>query len=245
MSKVSRDRQRSAAVREAEARRLAQWGATGAPQAAGPKSAIATPSDTLRDAGVAIGAAQPIWDPNIPAVRACAPFEAWHYSIEPLTRWPVPRDATFEETFGKGSSLCVGPYDGAWCLEAELVRRLGDAGWNAGWLNPWWIRNRRRRFPEGWVELMWLLDDAKLSLPRRLHRLEAVLTPESVLDHGGAPDIIAAGPDGERWVLLEGKATGASADRIKCSQVEWLQQARRLGLRSDDFAVVSARVVEA
>jgi hypothetical protein len=164
-------------------------------------------------------------------------------TVDAMSRWQVPAGATFEDTFGKGSSLSVGPAGGAWCLEAEIVTRFRDAGWHAGWLNPWRIRSPQRRFPLGWSETMWSLAEGVDQLPERAARLALALTREWVLDHGGVPDVMASRPgEPERWLLIEGKATGRSSDRVSCKQVRWLRQARRLRLTDDDFAVVSVLV---
>jgi len=150
----------------------------------------------------------------------------WHAIVE-FTRWipspgtpPVPWNVTYGKTQ-------IAREDGTWTVaEIELVRRLRDAGWPAGWVDTFGSA------PPVWTE--WLVKPNSLPLPLRAS-YEAI-TRAAGSTGAGKPDIIAwQGESLADAVFVEYKGP---SDRLRAGQDAWFRAALSNGVLRDQFAVV-------
>ena len=149
----------------------------------------------------------------------------WHATLS-FVHWSpdVGRVPTRKETYGKTMITRV---DGSWTVaEIELVRRLRDAGWHAGWMDTFGFA------PKEWAE--WLVKPS--SLPSALGHFISEIE-RATGRNGGKPDLVAwRGNSLAEAVFIEYKG---STDRINQKQMEWLQAAFRVGMSRDQFAVAA------
>jgi hypothetical protein len=109
--------------------------------------------------------------------------------------------------------------------EIELVQRLREAGWQAGWVNTF------GGAPRTWDE--WLVTPS--SLPSQLRASYESITADVAGGARGRPDIIAwRGESLAEAVFVEYKGP---SDRIRSGQDAWLRAALRAGMLREQFAV--------
>jgi hypothetical protein len=132
---------------------------------------------------------------------------------------PAP---TKKETYGK---TLITRNDGNWTVaEIELVRRLRDAGWDAGWVDTFGSA------PKEWDEWIVNLDSLPSALRYFLNDTDRITGR-----NGGKPDVMAWRNNSlEETVFIEYKGP---RDRIHQGQIKWLQAARLAGMSLDQFAV--------
>jgi VRR-NUC domain len=150
---------------------------------------------------------------------------AWHATLA-FTRWSLPQGASklpWSVTYGKTQ---IARDDGTWTVaEIELVRRLRDAGWRAGWVDTFGSA------PHLWTE--WLVKPNSLPLPMRAS-YEAI-TRAAGSTGGGKPDIVAwQGESLADAVFVEYKGPN---DKVLPGQDIWFRAALRNGMSRDQFAV--------
>ena len=121
--------------------------------------------------------------------------------------------------------------DGNWTVaEIELVRRLRDAGWHAGWVDTFGSA------PKEWAE--WLVKPS--ALPSALSHFISEIE-RATGRNGGKPDVVAwRGNSLAEAVFLEYKGP---TDKINQKQVEWLQAAFRAGMSREQFTVATWHIV--
>jgi hypothetical protein len=159
---------------------------------------------------------------------------AWHANLA-FTRWSPPPGASklsWSVTYGKTQIACD---DGTRTVaEIELVRRLREAGWRAGWVDTFGSA------PHVWNE--WLVKPNSLPLPLRAS-YEAI-TRAAGSTGGGKPDIVAwQGESLADAVFVEYKGP---SDRVRPGQDIWFRAALRNGMSRDQFAVAKcAKIADA
>jgi len=151
---------------------------------------------------------------------------AWYATLE-FTRSSPPLGASklpWSITYGKTQ---IARDDGTWTVaEIELVRRLREAGWHAGWVDTFGSA------PQAWTE--WLVKP--ISLPLSLRASYEAITRAAGSTGGGTPDIIAwQGESLADAVFVEYKGP---SDRVRPGQDAWFQGALRHGMSRDQFTVV-------
>jgi hypothetical protein len=150
---------------------------------------------------------------------------AWHATLD-FVRWCPPSGVSkppWRETYGK---TLIAQEDGTWTVaEIELVRRLREAGWRAGWMDTFGTA------PSQWSESI----VKPTSLPLPLRELCEVISDTSDGSDRGRPDIVAwQGQSVAEAVFVEYKGPN---DRIRPGQVAWLRAALCAGMSRDQFAV--------
>jgi hypothetical protein len=149
---------------------------------------------------------------------------AWHATLA-FRRWSLPPGASklpWSVTYGKTQ---IARNDGTRTIaEIELVRRLREAGWCAGWVDTFGSA------PHVWNE--WLVKPNSLPLPLRAS-YEAITRAAG--STGGKPDIVAwQGESLADAVFVEYKGP---SDRVRPGQDIWFRAALRNGMSRDQFAV--------
>lgn len=164
----------------------------------------------------------PVLQPIVPGSEAIA----WSVEVH-FERWtpppgvePPPRS----ETYGK--TLVVGDNGDRSVAEIELVCRMREGGWQAGWVDTFGSA------PRIWAS--WLVDPGEL--PTALRRSYRAITNDTGRTGGGGqPDVIAwRGDTLQDCAVIEYKGP---SDRILPGQDAWLQAALRAGLSPDQFVV--------
>lgn len=137
----------------------------------------------------------------------------WLFELGPFESWTELR--TWELCFGKASRCLVDPDDltTTACAEAIVARRLGAAGFEAGWLNTY-----RNAGPAHWTPRM----DAAVARDLVATRLPALAAR---IGQKGTPDVF--GSDGEAFVFVEVKR---HPDQLNKDQVGWIETALGDGL---------------
>jgi len=154
-------------------------------------------------------------------------LSAWHATLE-FAYWR-PQDGIAKphrsETYGK--TLIVSP-DGTWTVaEIELVRRMRESGWKAGWVDTFGSA------PKKWVE--WMVEPSLLPSP--LRESCQTITRAAGRNGGGNPDIVAwRGKSLADAVFLEYKGPN---DKVRAGQDAWFRAALREGMSQDQFAVAT------
>jgi hypothetical protein len=174
-------------------------------------------------APVWLAALQPVGQCVLRPLRRGSDVLAWQATVE-FVRWSAPPDAVplpWHVTYGK--TPIIGQDGQQTVAEIELVRRLREAGWRAGWVD------RFGAAPTAWAR--WIVQASTLPSPLRA-------SYEAIADHAGSsgvPDVIAwRGESLGEAVFVEHKGP---SDRIRSGQEAWLRAARQIGMSPDQFAV--------
>ena len=143
--------------------------------------------------------------------------------------WTGPRPDGLEYDCRKGDSLVLGSDLDMGCAEIEVVRRLHERQWAAGWLATCGRRN------DAWRDLMLRVRTPKISV---LPPVQGVPDPiRAILEAGGRagyPDVVAW-RESKNPVFVELKGPGDSGQ----SQVVWLKRVWAQGLIShSDFLLL-------
>lgn len=160
--------------------------------------------------------------PIVPSSRAIA----WYTEVE-FSLWSRPDGvpkSPWSVTYGK--TQIVGDDGECSVAEIELVRRMRDGGWTAGWVDTFGSA------PAAWRK--WIVDPGEL--PTALRRSYRAITNDTgTTGTGGQPDVIAwRGETLADAVLIEYKGP---SDKIRSGQDAWLAAALRGGMSPDQFAV--------
>lgn len=167
--------------------------------------------------------------PQLRRLSPGAPLAVWHIRVE-MKQWsPQPSDPplTWNETYGKRQVLsATGSRSVA---EIEIARRLRKAGWQAGWLDSF------GRAPTDFQE--WIVAPDELPAALRSALLEISLAMRSRTN--SHPDIIGwrSGKLSDA-IFIEYKGPN---DRIRATQIAWLQAAFGMGISRDQFAIAQWR----
>ncbi|MEK7351980.1 MAG: VRR-NUC domain-containing protein [Nitrospirota bacterium] len=172
-----------------------------------------------------LSAIRPIVPCSLEPLKLGTDLLAWHVTLGFAYWIPQPgvEKPPRSETYGK--TLIVSP-DGTWTVaEIELVRRMRESGWQAGWVDTFGSA------PKKWVE--WIVEPT--SLPSPLRESYQTITWAAGRNGGGKPDIVAwRGESLADAVFLEYKGP---KDRVRVGQDAWFRTALREGMSRDQFAI--------
>ena len=244
MSKASRDRAAWAEQDERMRATFAAW--TGRDGANGSLAVPAThrhvehvATATLLAASDALQPARPLGWGQVGAEPDAGVFEAWTFDLGELPRFRGTYPAA-APTYGKRKSAIDGPMESRGAsrsrsssVSVPTTGRPGGSTRTASVAEPCRRSTRHDRSitPERICE----------NLLPRLTGLEVMFSRERVRRRG--TDVIAWLSDPvERWLAIECKATGQTADKIKIKQARWRRSARSFGLSDDDYAVAEVLV---
>jgi len=149
----------------------------------------------------------------------------WH-AVVSFVHWsPLSGESkpSRKETYGK---TLISRDDGNWTVaEIELVRRMRESGWKAGWVDTFGSA------PKEWAE--WIVESS--SLPSPLRESYQTITRAAGRNGGGKPDIVAwRGESLADAVFLEYKGPN---DRVRVGQDVWFRAALKEGMSLEQFAI--------